>query len=136
MFKKIKTQTRLKFAKWKIEKFLSTNEVEFVIAHYQEKIDYLDFFPKNSKITIYHKGEKPINKLIYQQYKNVKIINIPNIGRNGHTIFYHIQIPSLVEDMDQIRCHQFLALLHSTFVCTLAHKYHVFFAVLFFHQIF
>lgn len=90
MFKKIKTQIRLKFAKWKIERFLSINEVEFVIAHYQEEIDYLDFFPKNSKITIYHKGEKPINKIIYQQYKNVKIFDIPNIGRNGHTIFYHI----------------------------------------------
>ena len=90
MFKKIKTQTRLKFAKWKIETFLSTNEVEFVIAHYHEEIDYLDFFPKNSKITIYNKGSKPIDKDIYQQYKNVEVINLSNIGRNPHTIFYHI----------------------------------------------
>ena len=90
MFKIIKTQTRLKFAKWKIETFLSTNEVEFVIAHYHEEIDYLDFFPKNSKITIYHKGSKPIYKDIYQQYKNVEVINLPNMGRNPHTIFYHI----------------------------------------------
>ena len=90
MFKRIKTQTRLKFAKWKIEKFLSINEVEFVIAHYNEKIDYLDFFPKNSKITIYHKGSEPIDKDVYQKYKNVEVINLSNIGRNPHTIFYHI----------------------------------------------
>ena len=90
MFKYIKTQIRLKCAKWKIEKLLPKNRIEFVIAHYNENIDYLNFFPKNSKITIYHKGETPIDKLIFNENKNIEVINLANVGRNPHTILYHI----------------------------------------------
>jgi len=90
MIKNIKTQARLKFAKWKIEKFLPNNEVEFVIAHFHEKIDYLDFLPSNAKISIYNKGKDKIESSILQKHKNVRIINLPNVGRNPHTVFYHI----------------------------------------------
>ena len=90
MFKNIKTKARLKFAKWKIEKFLPNNEVEFVIAHFHEKINYLSFLPSNAKISIYNKGSDQIDKSVFKKHKNIEIINLPNVGRNPHTIFYHI----------------------------------------------
>jgi len=54
-------------------------DVEIVISRYNEDISWVE--PYLDRCTIYNKGEDNIN------YPSIKL---PNIGREQHTLFYHI----------------------------------------------
>ena len=54
-------------------------KTRIVVARYNEDIEWLNNY-KN--VIIYNKGEKVQTKH--------KVIELPNIGREAHTIFYHI----------------------------------------------
>lgn len=62
------------------EKF-NKSEVSLVIARYNEDIDWVSAY--NDIAVVYNKGENNISGI-----KN--IINVENIGREGHTYLYHI----------------------------------------------
>lgn len=63
------------------------NDIEIVVARYNENIDWF-FYPefKNFKITCYNKG----NNIDIKLSNNIKIINLPNVGKCDHTYLYHI----------------------------------------------
>ena len=72
----------------RIEHFLdSTKSVEFVVAVYEETLDWLDTLPKDSytSLVVYNKGSpKPS---LQEKYK---VLSVENLGREGHTYIYHI----------------------------------------------
>lgn len=57
--------------------------IEYVIAHYQENIDWVK--PYASQSSIYHKGKKKKPAFPSYRWKKLK-----NVGREGHTYLYHI----------------------------------------------
>lgn len=59
-----------------------------VIARYMETLEWIndDIF-KNSKLIIYNKG---LDNNFTKNDNILKIINLPNVGREGHTYLYHI----------------------------------------------
>jgi hypothetical protein len=59
---------------------------DFIISRYNEDVRWTRFLQGN--IIIYNKGKNNIN--INIERNNIKIINIYNIGREGHTYLYHI----------------------------------------------
>jgi len=61
---------------------------DLIIARYNEDVDYLDdeIF-QEFNIIIYNKGN-PLTLDCLN--KNVKVIDLPNVGREGHTHLYHI----------------------------------------------
>jgi hypothetical protein len=63
------------------------NNVEIVVARYNESLLWLDEYPFNQfEYIVYNKGDND-----YFVKKNVKkIININNVGRCDHTYLYHI----------------------------------------------
>lgn len=64
--------------------------IEFVIARYNEDVDFLlhnEFI--NRPIYLYNKGPKINNPSIINA-KNIKIIKLPNVGKCDHTYLYHI----------------------------------------------
>lgn len=87
--------TKNNFTKWNIErksvnkftfdyvgeKFDKT-EINIVVARYNEDINWL--IPYNDITIVYNKGEENI------EYSFDNMINISNIGREGHTYLYHI----------------------------------------------
>jgi hypothetical protein len=76
--------------KYQTEGFQSLPDVEFVIANYEENIEWVNKIPTNlyNKLTIYNKGRpKNYDSLVK---KGAKIYALPNIGREGHTYLYHI----------------------------------------------
>ena len=65
---------------------------EVVIARYNEKVDWIvkEFpwileEPSNKAITVYNKGIDNLSLPV-----NIKIVDLPNIGRETHSYFYHI----------------------------------------------
>jgi hypothetical protein len=60
------------------------NNVEYVVAHYNKKIDWILDNKINDKTIIYNKS----NANIKNEFKNV--INLNNVGRESHTYIYHI----------------------------------------------
>ena len=54
-----------------------------IIARYNEDLDWLKKY-KNFKITVYNKGFRLKDKLLYE------VINLENKGRESHTWLYHI----------------------------------------------
>lgn len=62
------------------EKF-DKNQIEMVVARYNENIDWTLAY--NDIVILYNKGSQNIKGLN-------NIINIPNLGREGHTYLYHI----------------------------------------------
>ena len=78
----------LKILKNKINLFLSKNTIEFIISHYNEDFEYLDYLPENQIITIYYKGNK--NIALPKKNLNIKIIYLKNIGKEYHTYLTHI----------------------------------------------
>ena len=69
------------------ESFLENN-IEVVLARYEEDIDWLKEPPFNiCRVTCYNKGS-PIKNI--GDFKNVKVINLKNVGRCDHTYLYHI----------------------------------------------
>ena len=58
-----------------------SKENAIVISRYKEKLDYLDTYPFTQyPIIIYNKGNDDTEN----------VINLPNIGREGHTYLHHI----------------------------------------------
>jgi hypothetical protein len=63
------------------------NNVEIVISRYNEDLEWLDEYPFNQfEYIVYNKGDN--EDFIKTNVKH--IINLPNIGREGHTYLYHI----------------------------------------------
>jgi len=58
-----------------------------VISRFNESIEWLNNIPKHMRIIVYNKGEPILEKM----NDRTTILNIPNVGRDCHTIFYHIQ---------------------------------------------
>lgn len=78
-----------------------TSQVEIVIARYKETLDFLkDPIIRGKKITIYNKGndtdfylskESEVNEAKEtDKFQQVKIVNLPNVGREMHSYFTHI----------------------------------------------
>ena len=62
-----------------------------VVSHYRENLDWLWTLPDDiTKVIIYHKGDRL--DLIPKNHPMVEVHTLPNIGREGHTILYHILI--------------------------------------------
>ena len=63
------------------------NNVEIVVARYNESLIWLNDYPFNQfEYIVYNKGDNENFVKI-----NVKeIINLPNVGRCDHTYLYHI----------------------------------------------
>jgi hypothetical protein len=62
-------------------------EIELVISRYNEDLEWLKEEPFNKyRSTCYNKGT---NQNFYKP-QNMKIFNIPNVGRCDHTYIYHI----------------------------------------------
>jgi len=62
-------------------------EIELVISRYNEDLEWLKEEPFNKyPSTCYNKGT---NQNFYKP-QNMKIFNIPNVGRESHTYIYHI----------------------------------------------
>ena len=60
-----------------------------VVSHYRENLDWLWTLPDDiTKVIIYHKGNRL--DLIPKNHPMVEVHTLPNIGREGHTILYHI----------------------------------------------
>lgn len=58
-------------------------KIEYIVPRYYENIDWIYDYP-DIKFTIYNKGyDIPIPP-------NIKLITLPNIGKDAHTILYHI----------------------------------------------
>ena len=60
--------------------------VEIVISRYEENLDWLLDYSRDFKVTIYNKGSKITN----QFSKNIKIKDLKNVGREGHTYLNYI----------------------------------------------
>jgi hypothetical protein len=66
---------------------LYKNNVEIVVARYNESLLWLDEYPFNQfEYIVYNKGDN--DNFIKTNVKH--IINLPNIGRCDHTYLYHI----------------------------------------------
>tara|TARA_B100000963_G_C22563468_1_gene642550 strand:+ start:254 stop:1024 length:771 start_codon:yes stop_codon:yes gene_type:complete len=79
----------LKLLKFKINFLIPNNSIEFIISHFNENFDYLNFLPLNQKITIYIKGSPKII-LPNTKHSNIEFINLENIGKEYHTYLFHI----------------------------------------------
>ena len=63
---------------------VDTKQINIVISRYNEDLTWLYPFVSDFKITVYNKGLELTNPRFN------KIIKLPNIGRESHTILYHI----------------------------------------------
>lgn len=72
--------------KYNVEHYENINNIELVVARYNENIDWFKL-PEfsNFKIICYNKGNE-----IKETFPNVKIINLKNVGKCDHTYLYHI----------------------------------------------
>jgi hypothetical protein len=72
----------------KVEGFENENNVEIVVARYNESLDFLKNEPFNQfPIIIYNKG---INDNFYKPPLLKKVYVLPNVGVCVHTFFHHI----------------------------------------------
>ncbi|WP_440634171.1 DUF3431 domain-containing protein [Candidatus Pelagibacter sp. HIMB1485] len=78
----------LNFLKLKTKYLISSNSIEFIISHFNEDFDYLNYLPSNQKITIYLKGNP--NLKLPKNNLNIKIVRLNNIGKEYHSYIYHI----------------------------------------------
>lgn len=61
--------------------------IDIVISRYEEDLSWLKNLPiKYSNLYIYNKGT-PIDNI---DLPNVRIFQLPNLGRESHTYFYHV----------------------------------------------
>jgi len=69
------------------DKYKTNHDIHFVISRYNEDLEWLKEEPFNKyPSTCYNKGK---NQDFYKP-QNMKIFNIPNVGRCDHTYIYHI----------------------------------------------
>jgi len=65
-----------------------SNQIQLIISRYNEDLEWLKKEPYNKYSNIiYNKGE---NNNFFQNENIIKTINLPNVGREGHTYLYHI----------------------------------------------
>lgn len=68
---------------------------EVVISRYSENLHWTKYLPQNI-ITIYNKGNEiskcEIEEESLKRKRQLNIMHIPNIGREGHTYLYHIML--------------------------------------------
>lgn len=64
-----------------------TPKFQFVIARYNEDLHWLNQIPPEHDIIVYNKGST-LDISIFQ--RTVYVIDINNVGREGHTFYYHI----------------------------------------------
>lgn len=63
---------------------------ELIVSLYQENIDWLNHIPENiDMITIYDKGYRK-EEIDLIPDNRIRVISLPNIGREAHTWLYHI----------------------------------------------
>lgn len=63
-------------------------EILLVISRYNEELEWIDYEAvKKYKNIIYNKGS---NNNFKKNKNTLEVINIPNVGREGHTYLYHI----------------------------------------------
>lgn len=63
------------------------NNVEIVVARYNENLSWLNEYPFNQfEYIVYNKGDNQN----FHKTNVKKIVNLPNIGRCDHTYLYHI----------------------------------------------
>ena len=65
-------------------KLLDIKQINIIISRYNEDLSWLNPFSADYKITIYNKGFELSN------HNFTKVIKLPNVGRESHTILYHI----------------------------------------------
>lgn len=66
----------------------NSNDIIIVISRYNEDLEWLKEDPYNKyHVIVYNKGN---NDNFYKSPKIKKIINLENVGREGHTYLYHI----------------------------------------------
>jgi len=77
------TKTNKQFVLEKSKSLINKNKqnLEIVVTRFNENLNYLKNY--QDFLTVYNKGKNDVNL-------NCKIVNRPNIGRDGETIFYHI----------------------------------------------
>lgn len=95
---------------------------EIVVARYNEDLAWLNKLDDNIIITVYNKGENNIVKI---NKPNVKIIKLPNIGRESHTYLHHI-ISNYDNLADQIIFCQGDSIFHSPNFLDLINSRHLF----------
>jgi len=70
------------------ESFNDNIDIIIVVSRYNEKLDWLKEEPYNKySVIIYNKGP---NNDFYKPEKLIKVVDIKNVGREGHTYLYHI----------------------------------------------
>ena len=62
---------------------LTTQDIQIVVARYNEDLDWLNNYRK--WIIVYNKGKR-----LKDEEKYYKVYNIKNVGRESHTYLYHI----------------------------------------------
>lgn len=63
--------------------------VTLVVSRYRESLDWLKDLPPQIKIVVYNKGPDDLT---------IPHINLPNVGREGHTFYYHICNNEITDD--------------------------------------
>lgn len=65
------------------------DEIEIVLARYEENIDWINEYPFNRfKVTVYNKGSDLRESVC--QNSQCQFIKLPNVGRCDHTYLHHI----------------------------------------------
>jgi hypothetical protein len=62
------------------------NNIQVVVSRFNENLYWLNQLPTTIQVIVYNKGE-PIE---VELRNNIKIMDLPNMGRDCHTIFFHI----------------------------------------------
>lgn len=69
------------------ENMINHDDIELVVSRYNEDLEWLKEEPFNKyRVICYNKGK---NDDFYKP-PNMRIVNLENVGREGHTYFYHI----------------------------------------------
>lgn len=69
-----------------------------VVARYRENVDWLNKIDPSFQVFLYNKGE-PLNPTMFKS-RNIKIIDIKNVGRETDTYFHHIENTSFEDNQD------------------------------------
>ena len=66
---------------------INHDDIELVVSRYNEDLEWLKEEPFNKyRVICYNKGK---NDDFYKP-PNMRIVNLENVGREGHTYIYHI----------------------------------------------
>jgi hypothetical protein len=68
----------------------SSKKYQIVVSKYKENVNWTNYFFNIMDVIIYNKGGNINNNINNKLPVMSKQINLPNVGREGHTIYYHI----------------------------------------------